>query len=85
MPHRSTRSPYVSARLKHRPLPAPQITQVDGADGVDMLLRFRVEESGIGCDDTSVALSGETYAGELITGTDAIDASQCDETGCHSY
>jgi serine protease len=60
------------------------ISNVDGQFGDDTVVKFNVGESGIQCNDTDVTLTGETYTGQLITGTDAIDASQC-ETGCHAY
>lgn len=61
------------------------VSNVDGEFGADITVKFRVEESGILCDDTEVSLSGETYAGEPVTGTDAIDASDCVTGGCHPY
>jgi len=67
------------------PVGAAEVIEVDDLHGVDMKLLFRVEESGIACEDTEVTLSGETYAGEQVTGTDTIDATQCEETGCHAY
>jgi hypothetical protein len=42
-------------------------------------------ESGIACNDTDVSLSGETYSGEHFIAEDMIDATQCDEGGCHAY
>ena len=53
--------------------------------GDDTVARFQVAESGIQCNDTEVGLTGETYAGELFTGSDTIDATQCEEGGCHAY
>ena len=61
------------------------IADVDGANGADTQVRFRVEESGILCNDTEVNLFGETYAGETVAGVDMIDASDCDEGSCHAY
>jgi probable HAF family extracellular repeat protein len=61
------------------------IADVDGQHGNDTQVRFRVDKSGIFCDDTEVSLYGETYAGELIAGTDQIDASNCEEGSCHVY
>ena len=64
---------------------APVIANVDGQFGPDTTVKFKVEESGIFCDDTEVNLSGETYAGEPFVGADTIDASQCETGGCHPY
>jgi hypothetical protein len=60
------------------------ISDVDGLFGDDTTARFKVGEAGILCNDTEVALTGSTYAGEPFAGTDSIDASEC-ETGCHAY
>ena len=67
------------------PTGAVVISNVDGLHGDDTTAKFPVEASGILCNDTEVTLSGETYAGQLITGTDAIDATQCETGGCHAY
>jgi len=63
---------------------AVNIRDVDGLHGPDTVAKFRVPESGIQCNDTDVSLTGETYAGDIITGSDSIDATEC-ETGCHAY
>ena len=55
----------------------------DGVNGNDTLASFNVEESGILCNDTEVVLSGETYAGDPITGFDTIDATECEFGHCH--
>jgi len=57
---------------------------IDGLFGPDFTVRYQVSESGIACNDTEVTLIGETYSGEAFTGTDAINATQC-EAGCHEY
>jgi hypothetical protein len=64
---------------------APVITNVDGEFGPDTTVKFKVQEAGIFCNDNAVDLSGETYAGEPFTGTDSIDASECETGGCHPY
>jgi hypothetical protein len=61
------------------------ISNVDGEYGADTTARFKVAESGIFCNDTEVALSGETYAGEAFTGIGTIDATECETGGCHPY
>ncbi|MGI9309819.1 MAG: hypothetical protein ACR2P6_11190, partial [Gammaproteobacteria bacterium] len=61
------------------------ISDVDGQFGNDKTARFPVENSGIFCNDTEVSLYGETFSGQAITGTDAIDATQCENGGCHVY
>ena len=47
-------------------------------DGLgDLLLRFKIPETGIACGDTAATLTGETFAGESFTGTDAIKTRGC--------
>ena len=67
------------------PTDPPVISNVDGEHGLDTMVNFQVAESGIACNDTDVSLSGETYSGEHFIAEDAIDATQCDEGGCHAY
>jgi hypothetical protein len=67
------------------PAGAAVISDVDGLYGPDATVKFRMAETGIFCADTEVSLTGETYAGDPFTGTDAIDASECESGGCHVY
>jgi hypothetical protein len=60
-------------------------SNVDGEFGNDTVAKFKVQESGIFCDDTEVTLSGATYAGDPFISTDNIDASDCVSGGCHPY
>jgi len=47
-------------------------------DGLsDLLLRFRVPETGIACGDTEATLIGETFGGQSFTGTDSIKTVGC--------
>jgi lysophospholipase L1-like esterase len=64
-------------------LAAPWVGDFDGDTNIDVAFGFRTQATGILCGDTEVTLDGETYSGELITGTDTIDASECISTGCH--
>jgi hypothetical protein len=64
---------------------AVSIGDLDGLHGDDTLAHFRVQESGIFCNDTEVLLTGETYTGELFAGVDTIDATECESGGCHPY
>lgn len=43
----------------------------------DLMLRFRVPEVGLQCGDTEIELTGVTYAGDGITGTDAVKTVGC--------
>ena len=47
----------------------------DGFD--DLVLGFTVADSGIQCGDTSVSISGETFSGQAIQGTDFIQTVKC--------
>jgi len=67
------------------PTEAATITNVDGEFGDDTRVRFKVPDAGIVCNDPDVSLSGETYAGEAITGFDLIDATDCEAGSCHVY
>jgi hypothetical protein len=49
------------------------------ADGdLDLILHFSTQETGIGCDATSASLTGKTYGGQPIAGSDSVRT-----TGCH--
>jgi hypothetical protein len=54
-----------------------------GDDGTDMLVNFRTQDAGIFCNDTEVVLTGETFTGEVFSATDDVDATNCEEGGCH--
>ena len=49
----------------------------------DVAFGFRIEDSGILCDDTEVTLTGETYAGQPFVGTDDITTVECTSSSCH--
>ncbi len=44
---------------------------------VDLVLHFNTQDTGIQCGDTEASLTGETWAGDPITGTDAIRTVKC--------
>ena len=50
---------------------------VDHDGDADLLLYFKTRKSGIACGDTEATLTGETYDGQAITGTDAIKTVGC--------
>ena len=43
----------------------------------DLMLRFRTPEVGLQCGDTEVELTGETYAGDSVIGTDKVKTVGC--------
>jgi len=65
------------------------VQNVDGEHGPDLVVTFPVQESGIFCNDTDVAITGNVYGSEYyseyISGSGDIDASDCEEGLCHAY
>ena len=53
------------------------LEDVDGDGDIDMILHFSTQSLGIHCDDTEGILTGETFSGQAISGSDAI------RTVCH--
>ena len=48
------------------------------ADGLlDLVLYFKTTETGIACGDTSALLTGVTFAGQAIEGSDAVRVVPC--------
>jgi len=45
---------------------------VDGDGDTDLVFHFRVGDTGLTCDSTEGTLSGETFDGQAIEGTDAV-------------
>jgi hypothetical protein len=43
----------------------------------DLLLHFKTQATGIQCGDTSATLTGETFGGQAIQGTDSIKTVGC--------
>ena len=54
-----------------------QIEDVSGDGKLDLLLRFRTQDSGIQCGDTSVSITGQTVNGIPIRGSDSITTVGC--------
>jgi hypothetical protein len=49
-------------------------------DGLgDVLLRFKIRETGIACGDTEATLIGKTFDGQRITGTDTVKTVGCNK------
>ena len=53
------------------------VEDVDLDGDIDMVLHFHTQDTGIQCGDTEVTLTGETFDGQAITGTDAIKTVKC--------
>jgi hypothetical protein len=54
------------------------IEDVDLDGLMDMVLHFNTQDTGIACGDTEATLTGETYDGRAISGTDSIVTVNCD-------
>jgi hypothetical protein len=50
---------------------------VNGDGALDLVLHFTIQETGIACGDTSVSLTGETFDGRKIQGSDTITTVRC--------
>ena len=53
------------------------VEDVDGDGDMDLLFHFNTQETGIVCGDTEATLTGETFDGQEITGTDSINTVSC--------
>ncbi len=53
------------------------IEDVDGDGDADLVLHFRTRRTGIQCGDTSVSLTGHTFGGQMIEGSDSIKTVKC--------
>ena len=53
------------------------IKDVDDDGDMDMVLHFNTQDTGIQCGDTEATLTGMTFGGEPITGTDTIVTVNC--------
>ena len=53
------------------------LEDVDGDGDADLALRFRTQQTGIQCGDTSAILTGRTYSGVMIRGSVAIRTIGC--------
>jgi len=49
-------------------------------DGLpDLFLKFRIRDTGIACGDTEATLTGETFGGNPVLGTDALITVDCED------
>ena len=53
------------------------LEDVDVDGDLDLVLHFKTQETGIQCGDTSASLTGETFYGDAIEGSDSIRTVKC--------
>lgn len=53
------------------------LEDVDGDGNTDMILHFETQETGIRCGDTSASLTGESFGGQTMGGSDSIRTVGC--------
>ena len=53
------------------------IVDTDWDGDLDLVLYFRTQDTGIVCGATSAALTGETFGGQEIKGSDSIKTVGC--------
>ena len=55
------------------------IQDVDDDGDMDLVLHFNIQDTGIQCGDTEASLTGETFSGDAIEGTDTVKTAGCEE------
>ena len=53
------------------------LEDIDGDGDTDMILHFNTQATGIQCGDSSASLTGETFSGQAIEGSDSINTAGC--------
>jgi hypothetical protein len=53
------------------------LEDVDGDGDTDMILHFKTQDTGIVCGATSASLTGETFGGQAIEGSDSVKTVGC--------
>ena len=54
------------------------VEDVDNDGDMDLVFHFRTQETGIQCGDTEATLTGETWDGTPISGTDSVTTVGCE-------
>ena len=55
-----------------------RLEDVDDDGDWDLVLKFSTQETGIACGDTEATLTGQTFGGDQLAGTDSIKTVGCD-------
>jgi hypothetical protein len=53
------------------------LEDVDGDGDIDMILHFNSQQAGIQCGDTTAVLTGVTFSGQAIRGSDSVKTPGC--------
>jgi hypothetical protein len=53
------------------------LEDVDGDGDTDLILHFNTQATGIQCGDTSASLTGQTFSGQMIQGSDSVKTAGC--------
>jgi hypothetical protein len=59
------------------PVVQSTLVDVDGDGDLDLLLHFRIQDTGIQCGDTTASFTGQTFSGQVITGSDSLVPVGC--------
>ena len=54
-----------------------QVKDVNRDGDFDLVLIFKTKDTGIACDDTDAELTGMTYSGDAVEGTDIFATTGC--------
>ena len=70
-------STVVSGPGEASPVHNGHVENVNGDFFDDMVFHFSVRDTGIVCCDRDATLTGESFGGDSITGTDAVKTPGC--------
>jgi hypothetical protein len=60
-----------------------RVKDVNRDDIEDLVMRFRIQDTGIGCGDTKAKLKGRTFDGQRFRGRDAVKTVGCEVKSPH--